>query len=124
MFGITFIISLTQSADVLTSYPCPRMCGCYQGDIQNEVLGLGRNPLSSVPKATFSFLRKLMVLTLDNAGLGNAVWFSLPNLHTLKDLQLQDITWEEYKYKETIRSKIFALKFTEGFSFLMKIMFF
>lgn len=40
LFGITFIISLTQSADVLTSYPCPRMCGCYQGDIQNEVISV------------------------------------------------------------------------------------
>lgn len=61
----------------------------FSRTLELQVLGLGRNPLPSVPKTTFSVLRKLMVLTLDNAGLGNAVWFSLPNLHTLKDLQLQ-----------------------------------
>lgn len=33
-----FTILLTQSADVLTAYSCPRIRGCYQGDIQNEVI--------------------------------------------------------------------------------------
>lgn len=76
----------------------------FSRTLELEVLGLGRNPLSSVPKATFSVLRKVMVLTLDNAGLDNAVWFSLPNLQTLKDLQLQGnvIT----KFNKTILSNL------------------
>lgn len=57
LFGIVLIISLTQSADVLTSYPCPRMCGCYQGDIQNEMISVVCRLDAVSPEVDFSVIR-------------------------------------------------------------------
>lgn len=63
-----------------------------------------------------------IILVLKN---NNYVLTLINNFYCIQNYWLfSDITWEEYKYRETIRSKIIALKFTEGFSFLMKIMFF
>nr|XP_022294216.1 toll-like receptor Tollo isoform X2 [Crassostrea virginica] len=37
---IIFICSFSNSADVLTSYPCPKICGCYQGNLEEETISV------------------------------------------------------------------------------------
>ncbi|XP_078317919.1 uncharacterized protein LOC111104517 isoform X2 [Crassostrea virginica] len=38
-YGI-IICTLSHSADVLTSYPCPKICGCYQGNLGEETISV------------------------------------------------------------------------------------
>ena len=38
--GIIFVCALSHSADVLTLYPCPKICGCYQGNLEEETISV------------------------------------------------------------------------------------
>ena len=38
--GIIFICALSHSADVLTSYMCPKICGCYKGNLEEETISV------------------------------------------------------------------------------------
>lgn len=41
LLGIAFIlVGLARGENVLTSYPCPRQCNCYQGSVDEEVVSI------------------------------------------------------------------------------------
>lgn len=41
LLGIAFIlVGLARGENVLTSYPCPRQCNCYQGSVDEEVVSV------------------------------------------------------------------------------------
>lgn len=37
---IYILVGLTRGKNVLTSYPCPRQCNCYQGSVEEEVVSV------------------------------------------------------------------------------------
>lgn len=55
--GVLIIAGLTQSVDVLTSYPCPRQCNCYQGKVEEEVVSVVCRLDYIHPTANFSAIR-------------------------------------------------------------------
>ncbi|XP_061176564.1 toll-like receptor Tollo [Saccostrea echinata] len=56
VWGILIIAGFTQSADVLTAYPCPRQCNCYQGKVDEEVVSVVCRLDYIHPTANFSVI--------------------------------------------------------------------
>lgn len=119
LLGIAFIlVGLARGENVLTSYPCPRQCNCYQGSVDEEVVSIvcrvdyihpdddfyvirtqitsilyiictEKDTLSHVKDGMFNNLESFMGLSVENCRVSYMPGNFLSGLHSLEQIEIK-----------------------------------